>query len=271
MRFALEYAVNYLSLSRIELAMYVQYLANTYKAPNTIKNYLSGARHWVNYHAGNDLAFTSSEVQSVLKYNINKSLHVPVQAFPLEPAHIVDICHFIDLHVSIPRAVKPAILIGYLCFLRASNLLSTHISEWGGPHTIAVDDVIIVPHGLTIRIRSSKTRKNLKPVFLNVYPVSQTQLCPVHSGKVYLYTVKPAPRGPAFMLDPFTPLTSKFLVTIMRDALDASGCKDSHRVSMHSLRRGAAQAAQRGGASRQSLKDHGTWRTDAALDTYLRQ
>lgn len=128
---------------------------------------------------------------------------------------------------------------------------------------------MILPHGLTVCIRSSKTRNNLRPVFLHVYPVSQIQFCPVHAWCVYFDTVKPAPHGPAFMLDSFTPLTPRYMVAIMRLALEAAGYKDSHKVSMHSLRRGAAQAAHQRGASRQALKDHGTWTTDAGLNTYL--
>lgn len=252
--------------------MFVQFLANTYKAPNTIKNYLSGARHWVNYHGGNDISFSTPEVRAVLNYNINNSNHVPSQAPPLEPSHIASICRFIDsMNTCIPLAIKPAILIGYLCFLRASNLLSLSTSQWAGPHTISASDVIRSAQGLIICIRSSKTRKNCKPVYLNVFPVPHTDLCPVNAWNVYLNTVKPAPHGPAFMLDPVTPLTPRVLVAIIRLALQSAGYKDSHKISMHSLRRGAAQAAQTGGASRQALKDHGTWVTDAALNTYLKQ
>lgn len=200
-----------------------------------------------------------------------RSVHVPVQAPPLEPAHISDICQFIDsMHMYLPLAFKPAVLIGYLCFLRASNLLSVSTSEWGGPHTISCSDIMQADHGLIVCIRSSKTRKNCKPVYLNVFPVSQIYICPVCAWNVYVRTVKPTPHGPAFMLDAVTPLTPKVLVAVMRLGLEASGHKDSHKVSMHSLCRGAAQAAQSGGASRQALKDHGTGVTDAALNTYLK-
>lgn len=73
------------------------------------------------------------------------------------------------------------------------------------------------------------------------------------------------------MIDSVTPLTPKVLVGVMRLALEAAGYKDSHKVTMHSLRRGAAQAADAGGASRQALKDHGTWVTDAGLNSYLKK
>lgn len=250
--------------------MFIQFLANTYAAPSTLKNYVSGARHWIRSHCGNDLAFASHEAHDVLKYNITKSTHVPAQAYPLTPADILNVCCYFDANIAIPLACKPAVLIGYLCFLRASNLLSVSASHWGGPHTLLVSDVLVTPAGLVVSIRSSKTLKNNKPVLIHVYPVIDSICCPVRSWCNYVNNVKPSPAGPAFMIDSYTPLTPKPLVNLMRLALTAAGHKDSDRVSMHSLRRGAAQAAKRGGASNESLKAHGTWATDAALNTYLK-
>lgn len=250
--------------------MYVQFLANTYAAPNTVKNYISGARHWINFHCGNDSAFASLEAQAVLKYNISKSTHVPSQALPLQPIDIVNICAFIDANPAVPLACKPAILIGYFCFLRASNLLSVSLTQWGGPHTLSVSDIISTHSGLLVCIRSTKTLKNQKPVMLTVYPVPHNSCCPVRAWHQYLTRVNPSLHSPAFMIDSVTPLTPRPLVDIMRLALKTAGHKNSDRISMHSLRRGAAQAAKRGGASHAALKAHGTWATDAALNTYLK-
>lgn len=86
--FAVSYQVNYLRPSVIAAAMYTQFLANSYKAPATIKNYLSGARSWIVNHGGIDSAFASYEAHAVLKHNMNKSNHQPVQAFPLKLLHI---------------------------------------------------------------------------------------------------------------------------------------------------------------------------------------
>lgn len=266
--FALSYHIDYLRPSVLAVAMFIQFLANSYKAPATIRNYISGARSWVNFHGGSDAAFASHEAHSVLKYNVNKSNHKPVQAFPLEVSHVTTICKFIELNSAVPLAVKPALLLGYICFLRSSNLLCN--SDWGGPHSLLVSDIITYHSNLIVCIRSSKTIKNGKNVFLTVYPVADKTLCPVYAWHQYVAAVNPTTTGPAFMLDDTSPLTSRTLTKLMRLALSTAGFRETHRVTMHSFRRGAAQAALRAGASRQALKAHGTWTTDASLDTYLR-
>lgn len=268
--FAVMYDVNYLHPSRIQAAMYVQFLANTYAAPNTVKNYLSGARSWIKSHKGDDSVFASPEVAAVLSYNIKHSNHVQAQAYPLNLHDVKDICRFIDSNPNVPLAVKPAILIGFSCFLRVSNLLSPSINFWSGPHNLSASDVLPVPNGLVVSVRSTKTVNPNNPILFPVYSVSDTSFCPVAAWHRYFDLVKPLPQGPAFMIDQFTPLTARPLVNIMRLALQSAGNQNYHRVSMHSLRRGGAQVAEAYGASRHSLKQHGTWANDTMLNLYLK-
>lgn len=249
--------------------MYVQYLANTYKAISTVKNYVSGARFWINHHRGNDSSFSSVYVSSVVKFNAEKSNHVPNKAPPFTLNQLAIVCKFFDSHLNIPPVFKAALLLGYACFLRASNLLSPTVQQWGGPHTLNVSDIISVPTGLVVSIRSSKTIKCGKPVLLYVYPVSNTQRCPVTAWYRYLKCSNPDVNGPAFMINHVTPLTARPLVNFVRIALQAAGDPMYLRFTLHSLRRGAAQAAAQAGADRQSLKQHGTWATDSGLNAYL--
>lgn len=147
--------------------MYAKFLANMHRAPNTVKNYLSGARHRVNFHKGSDTPFSSPEVASLIKYIVDNSKHVPSQAYPLSPADIRTIFMYIDNQPSMPPAIKPALLIGYICFLRSINILSPSLMSWGGPHTLHVSDVSLFLNGpppcLNISIRSTKTHKPNKP------------------------------------------------------------------------------------------------------------
>lgn len=249
--------------------MYVQYLANTYKAISTVKNYLSGVRYWIAHHKGNVSSFSSEYVNSVIKYNMNKSTHVPNQAPPMTLHHLRIVCKFFDSTVNIPPVFKAALLLGYACFLRSSNLLSPTVAEWGGPHTLNVSDVLYVPHGLIVVIRSSKTIRGGKPAFLNVFRIPNNPCCPVVAWHEYCHISKPALSGPAFMINSVTPLTPRPLVNFIRLALEAAGDPLFNRFSLHSLRRGAAQAAQKAGADKIALKAHGTWATDSALNMYL--
>lgn len=267
--FALFYNVNLLFPSVLHAAMFVKYLANSYKAPTTVKNYVSGTRLWLKHHRGSDLSFSTPEVAAVLTSSLNSSTYVPNQAPSLTPNHVSIICNFLDSLSSPLPAVKAALLIGYTCFLRSSNLLSPTVTQWGGPHTLRVADVFNSPPGLTIRLSSSKTIKNSPPVFLAVAPVQNPSTCPVQAWNAYVAFVKPSLYGPAFMLDSVTPLTPKPFVNIIRLALSHASVPNSSSFSIHSLRRGAAQAADAAGASKDELKVHGTWSTDSGLRSYV--
>lgn len=249
--------------------MYVQYLANSHKAPLTIKNYLSGARSWIKHHKGSDNSFSAPEVISVLKRNLLSSSHVPNQAPPLTPSHVLIISSFLDSLISPPLAIKAALLIGYACFLRSSNLLSPTTTQWGGPHTLRCSDISFSPSGLTVRINSSKTIQPSAPVFLAVAPVPNHLTCPVRAWTHYLFSVNPSPSGPAFMLDSQTPLTPKPFVQIIRLALSNASVPNPNSFSIHSLRRGAAQAADAAGAAKDDIKAHGTWASDSGFRSYV--
>lgn len=267
--FCILYNVPCLCPPVLAASMYVQFLANTYPAPNTIKNYISGARFWIRSHKGDDSAFASPKAASVLVYNVKNSTHVQTQPYPITISDLTVICQFIDSTPYIPLAVKPAILIGYFAFLRVSNLLAPSPTVWSGPHNLFASDVVTVPDGLIICLRSTKTLHRRNPVLIRIFSVPNSTCCPLLAWSTYLDHVKPSIKGPAFMLDQTTPLTSPIIVNIMRLALESAGNKNFHRVSMHSLRRGGAQAADKNGATHQAIKRHGTWSSDSCLKTYL--
>lgn len=249
--------------------MFVQFLANTHKSPSTVKNYISGAQYWLRHHNGDDSAFLSHGASSVLKYNINASKHVPFKAPPLTPLIIYNICQYVDSVISFPPAFKAALLIGYSCFLRASNLLAPSAANPLGNHTLTTMDIAIQPPGLQVCVRSSKTIRDSNPVFLPVCYGSNLSTCPVRTWANYVRDVNPYPSGPAFVIDPFTPLSTKPFVDLLRLALMAIGVTNSNHYSIHSFRRGAAQAADAAGAAKDEIKLHGTWKSDSAFYAYI--
>lgn len=250
--------------------MYIQFLANTYPAPNTIKNYISGARNWIIAHNGNDSAFASYGAASVLSYNIKKSPHVQAQAYPISLTDLKHICEFIDSSYNVPLAVKPALLFGYFAFLRVSNLLAPSLTVWSGPHNLAASDILTQGESIVICLKSTKTLCNRNPTLIPIYKVPNSTCCPVTAWNLYVKHIKPDLKGPAFMVDSVTPLTARPLVNIMKLALKVNGNQNYHKVSMHSLRRGGAQAAEKNGASTEALMHHGTWSSPSTLNTYLK-
>lgn len=199
--------------------MYTRFLANSYISPATRNNYLSGARSWIAHHCGNIASFNSPEVAAILKKCSKDSQHVPTQAPPLTPSLLRLICKFLDISPSVPLSVKPALLLAYFCFLRASNVVSPSLQTWGGPHTLRVSDIIITPQLLSVYIRSTKMFAAPIPVVIHIRPSSDESVCPLQAWLKYITIVRPCPSGPAFLLDNGQPLTTKPVVQLMRLAL----------------------------------------------------
>lgn len=137
----------------------------------------------------------------------------------------------------------PCIVIGYKCFLRASNLLSPSSNEWGGPHTLLAQDVVVRNNELLISVRTTKTKWDNRATTINLPRETDSRLCPVTLWTRYYNLIRPWFLGPAFLLDDHTPLPARHVVGAMRSALAFEKDLDPARISMHSLRRGAAQNA----------------------------
>lgn len=269
-KFCLLYGINYLQPLIIDIAMYARFLGNSFASTGTLKNYLSGAKGWVQHHRGNIFAFSAPEVGDVIKYNASNSTHTPAPAYPLSPADFKIICKFLDSRPSlIPKTFKAVILIAFSSFLRASNLTSPTMSSWGGPHTLRASDVVLTSTELLLCVRSTKTQGKNSTTILPVWPSSDPDICPVRAWVDYYSTVRPCPLGPAFILPPAVPLTPRHIVSLMRLALQEAGRHYASLITMHSLRRGGVQTAAALGASTQQLMTHGTWNSEQTLNKYL--
>lgn len=267
--FATLYNFDPLCPSSTSLCMYVQFLKNSFSAPTTIKNYLSGARTWLAEHGGTPSAFSTFEYHQMSVGLSKRSQHVPQRAPPLTWEHIKKIVRFLDSTPRIPAAVKPCLLIGFHTFLRSGNLLSPTVSAWGGSHTLSARDICLSDEGITVFIHSTKTKSDPKPVSTLIQWQEDPQLCPAAAWLKYVTAINPWTLGPAFLTDDRRPLTPKVVVGLMRLALAENTDIDSARISMHSIRRGAAQNAELTGLSLPHIKERGMWRSDSGLAPYL--
>lgn len=266
LRFALNYRFQYLTPSVLNISMYVQYLANSLSARSSVKNYFSGAKLWVQEHLGDITSLTTYEANLMIKSVVKKSSHVTRRALPLTLAQVYKICDYLDMAPSTPKAIKPCLLIGYACYLRASNLTCTSINSWGGPHTLRVADVIVTPDGVRVTINSTKCSSI--PSSLLACVNSNPKYCPRQAWVTYINHVKPFLLGPAFVIARSQPVTSMLLVDFMKASLKSDPDVDVSLISTHSLRRGATQNAVNHLTIPEIMK-RGGWRSKAGIAPYL--
>lgn len=268
-KFMILYHFNYLNPSVADISMYSQFLANSFSSPATVRNYISGAKTWVQHHMGNIQSFLSYELSSMLKHVTSSSDHIPSHAAPLSSDQIKLICTFIDNTGMFPAVVKPCLLIAFSSFLRASNMVSPTLTSWGGPHTLQASDIVQFHDMLVLRVASSKTLTGPKPAFVEILPSTVLQFCPVQAWLQYKSKINPCPLGPAFVTESGLPLTTGPVVLAIRMALTRAGHPDPSAFSFHSLRRGGAQTASAHGATSDQLMSHGLWRSRSGLAAYV--
>lgn len=253
-----------------DIAMYTQYMANSYTAISSVKNYLSGSKFWVLQCGGDISSFLAFEPSEVLKGVAITSKHTPLQAPPLTASYVRLICMFLDNSPNAIRAIKPCILISYSCMFRASNVVAPNLTSWAGAHTLLTRDVLLSEKGLRIIVRSTKTLARRSPVLLEVLANDDPCVCPARAWLLYKSCINPQISGPAFVKADGTPLTARPVVAAIRAALIAAGAQNVARISMHSLRRGAAQEAYLNGASKQEIMNQGVWKSESGLNAYIK-
>lgn len=211
----------------------------------------------------------------LLGYNTAKGLtknsqHVPIRAEPLLWEHVRHIIDSINQMPSVPLAVKPCILIAFHTFLRSSNLLSPSAGIWSGPHTLLARHLRVSDTGLHVSVITTKTKSDRTPVTLTIPWNNDPVYCPVQAWFRYVTIRRPCPVGPAFVTDNHLPLTPTILTGIMRLALQNFQGICIERVTLHSLRRGAAQQAKNSGVPINHIMDRGMWRSRSGIAPYFK-
>lgn len=130
-------------------------------------------------------------------------------------------------------------------------------------------DLVLVDSGLEISVYSTKTKKSASPVKTLIPWGQDPALCPAAAWFRYANVIKPWILGPAFVCDNHLPLTARQLVGLMRLALKHSTDLCPARVSMHSLRRGATQAALNEGTDLDLIQHRGMWASASGMAPYL--
>ena len=253
----------YMYPSVLNVLLYTQFLANSFKNTTTIRSYISGAKTFVT-HAGGDISsFASPHLSGMLRGVARISLHIPEQAPPIPLPAIKAACDILAAVRGEALVARTAILVGFASLLRQSNLLpstaNTHC------HTVTRADMLDEGEVLWTNINSSKTISDARLRVSIPVPYIGSKYCPVTAWHAYIQAL-PLPSGaPAFMLTAAKPLTANRLNCYLRTTLTAIGLPQAARVTVHSLRRSGVQECARRRALEAHLMAHGTWASQAIM------
>ena len=230
-------------------------------------NYLSGARTWVLLFGGSTSAFDSYQV-NLMKNGVRRlSNHVPTPAPTITPADIKRVVRYLRAAGAEANVLVAAILMAYTTLLRQSNLLMS-TSDSAPGHWLRRCDVSRTDLGLTVAVHSTKTTRGHAQSFLIHIPASHASCCPVRAWDRYASAQILRPLEPAFMLPKGGPLLGHTLVSALRLGLQSKCSPNTTKYTLHSLRRGGAQAAAAAGSSLQDVMALGSW-SSAAIHCYV--
>ena len=190
----------------------------------------------------------------------NLSTHEVKRAPPISPEDIKLIVNFLATAGPPGEVLSAAILLGYFSLTRQSNYTSPGLDVWGGAHTIRRKDVVATEEGLCLTIRSTKTIKKQEDAVPILIPwIPGSRYCPVRAWYRNIALVRLGPNDPAFVAPNGRVITPYILTMALRMGLEGSRHLDTSMLTLHGMRRGAAQAAVRAGATLKSVMDLGTW------------
>lgn len=248
--------------SKHQLQLYSQFLANSFKSTQSIKNYIAGAKTFLHSRGIPTLNFSDPTMHQTIKGIDNLSTHIPKQAPELLLSEIKLISSHLHNYGPLMSGERACFLIMYSSFIRQSNSLSIRGTEH---HTVLTCDFNIDNNVLWIDICSSKSIRNPRhAVSIPVYPAPGRH-CPVEAWTCHINLVPRLPQAPAFLSVSGQPINSHYLLKIIRSVLQSISSPNAMSFTLHSMRRSGSRQAARGGAPVEDVMSHGTWSSSSVF------
>ena len=171
--------------------------------------------------------------------------HASKQALPITPEILLQIFNILDFTQPIHVAAWPAFLIAFYMFLRKSNVVPPSAPGFDPSKHLTVGDIQMVPTGLLITIKWSKTNQfGSQSLVVPISSFPGSPLCPLQAYQRLLSTFPATSSLPAFSYfhkHKLKTLTYSSFTTNLKTTLSKLNYP-STRYSGHSFRRGGLSA-----------------------------
>ena len=243
----------------------MEHLAAQGHAPPSISNSISHLRTYYQLAALDTSPLHHFRVGLALRAISITIRHVPDSRDPVPPDLLRRV--MADVHrLSSAPATRLALNLMFMGFLRQSSVAPQTVASYDHTRHLAVRDLHLSDHGLTVHIKWTKTlQSSAEATSILLPPTEDSLLCPV---KAYAAYCEAAPTGrpptsPLLVHDDGNTLTVPFIRRQWNELLKRDGA-DPARFSLHSLRKGAADYTYN--VARADLNDvmtYGTWKSQA--------
>ena len=251
------------------LTVYISCLANSFRSPGAIINYLQGVK---SVHLMLDLPFPCLQLymfRMQLRGIQKQLLHCPKRAGILTPQILNKCYRKLSRSNTFLLANWAVYTIAFFSFARLANLVPRTRHMFNVLHHLTRSDVLLTKDCILIRFKWTKTIQDGSRILsIPLVRIPNSNLCPVSAYSALLSKVNISPNRSAFCYNrngKVVTLTSHQVVTTLRHLLKAIGLDGSH-FSGHSFRRSGTTWAFRAGVRTEAIKAQGDWKSSAYLN-----
>ena len=251
------------------ICLYAQFLSRTFKAVQSIQNYISGVRTLHSLVEIEYIAKDSIDLRLTLRGLKRVKGHKPRQAAPLSPHILRKMYAQLEFAKPVDVVMWALLLVGFFTMSRKSNLVTTGREKFNPKRQLSRSDILVGSKGLVVIFRWSKTNQFCDRVHMvPIVAIPGSVLCPVSAYKRMLETLPGHDALPAFFIRVGgvpRPVTYYLLQDFIKKGVTKLGLEPK-LFSSHSLRRAGATWAFRSEVPGELIKSHGDW----ASECYLR-
>ena len=246
-----------------QICLYMSYLARRL-CYSSVRNYLSGLNNHLKDLGCAPIDYKNHGIKKCMAGIRRVKGNEVKQATPLLPGDLIRL--FAELGRSRGcTAVRAAMLLSFRALLRKAHVTDSDCA-------LLRRDLVFYPWGVLVCVRKSKTNQFRERVHkIPVAEVANKELCAVSWLRKHLRQC-PAPMDAKVFRIPrdghSIPLTYEYYSSKLKIACSAAGLPPNE-FSSHSLRRGGATFLRLCGASIDTIKERGDWKSDC-VKQYLK-
>ena len=260
--FCIHFGLKYLPVNTNTLSLYAQFLSNSFKSTQSIKNYLSGVKtiHFL-------LGYTTDKIN---EFVVNLGLrglarskpHMPKQAQAITPEILLKMYALLDMKKRKDIVYWCLFVFAFFMFARKSNLVPTTFADLKKPKFLLRRDVTRIGDILLVTMKWSKTNQfGARVLQIPLIKIPHSPLCPISAYKNMCSMVSAEETDPLFTLPNGVPIFYKEYQTKLKQLIHNIGM-NSDDFSTHSLRRGGCSYAFTSKVPTELIKAHGDWKSD---------
>ena len=247
------------------ICLFAKFLARSFKAPQSIVNYVASVKLWHSLLDLDMIAFNSLEFILTKKGLFRILAHIPNQTAPVTPEILAMFRQLLDISEPTDATFWALFLIAFFTMARKSNLVPDTAASFDPDRQLSREKVLM-GNGCVMVIwtwaKNIQNRNRMHKVPLMHIPGSL--LCPVKAYRNMCRLVPLDGKHPAFALKSNrgpVPVTYQQFNQKLKKPVGACGLNPDN-FSTHSFRRGGATYAFRADVPETLIQLRGDWASD---------